>query len=102
MFQRILNEIATTAGGIGTGATGEVLGTGATGEVHAFEQKSDVQTETGYTGALNIIDVDDLTAVTDVTTITGIWARLVSTADRKVTGQRCGFGYPKSAGISAY
>jgi hypothetical protein len=30
------NEIATTAGSIGTGATGEVLGTGATGEILGF------------------------------------------------------------------
>lgn len=57
--------------------------------------------QTGYTGALNIIDVDDLTAVTDVTTITGIWVRIGGTTNRKITGQALADSVIQKAQISA-
>lgn len=57
--------------------------------------------QSGYTGPLNIIDVDDLTAVTDVSTITAIWVRISGTTNRKITGQALANSVLNKAQISA-
>lgn len=43
--------------------------------------------QTGYVGAINIKDVDDMTAETNLANITAIWARISGTTNRRITGQ---------------
>ena len=43
--------------------------------------------QTAYTGPVDIRDVDDLTAITDVALITALWVRISGTTNRKMTGQ---------------
>ena len=57
--------------------------------------------QNSYTGAINIRDVDDFTAETDLTNVTAIPCRISGTTNRKMTGQALADSVIQKAQISA-
>lgn len=57
--------------------------------------------QNSYTGAINIRDVDDFTAETDLTNVTAIPCRISGTTNRKMTGQALADSVIQKAQVSA-
>lgn len=57
--------------------------------------------QSNYSDPITIRDVDDMTAITDISTATAIWVRISGTTNRKITGQVLANSVLQKAQISA-